>query len=442
MFTPTEDSSEVRVSFPDFPEVTAYGENLNAALTTAHDILSLYLFDLEQREKPIHQPTLPHEIFVGEGQFTSTILVRTDGLTSKFNGKYSNVKTIMSSWLYIRAKQNKLDLSLLLESAVRTELGLQEPRAVYPIVEEPTVAVQNPKVSTKGSFVPFVVLSFAIVAIFLGVITFLLWNDIQERIFAIIQSNEARVPFPGLEQGGEFGGTGETGEENGDFDGTYFDQSQNGNDNNNADTEFLTIADVDEPDTIPAETEPRKPREFFLELREIFGNDDIVGQLLIQGTSIDYVVVQAADNEFYLHHDIWQNPATAGWIFLDYMADLYGGSQNTVIFGHNMAQDIMFHSLRNYRDRTFFDQNSIIRFSTLYADYIWEIFSFYQTDIAFPYTNVDFGDDWAYWLQRFADKSLHTVDVDLSQVDRILTLSTCTNSDPDGRYVIHARLVN
>ncbi|MCL1987795.1 MAG: class B sortase [Firmicutes bacterium] len=460
VFSPVDE--QISVTFPDFPEVSTVSDNLTSALAAANDILTLYLFDLEQREKPINKPTLPHEIFVGEGQFTSTILANTSNLTAKFDGKYSNVKTIMSTWLFNRAKKNNLDLSLLLESAVRTELGLQAPRAVYPLEEEPAPLVyQPPKVATKASYAPFIVLAAAIVAIFLGVVIFLLWGDIQERILSITQSNEARVPFPAAEND-------ENDEENVDnveeeiadedenFDGTYFDQSQNITPEEEVSTELLSaevdVAEIESEEDIENTEDAeligelakavRQPREHFLQLRESFGNDDIVGHLIVDGTSIDYVVVQAEDNDFYLTHDIWRNRASAGWVFLDYMADLYNGNPNTVIFGHNTAQDIMFHSLRKYRDRAFFDENSIIRFSTLYGDYIWEIFSFYATNVDFPYTNVEFGNDWEHWLTQFAEKSMHPVDIDVTAIDRILTLSTCTNVDSDERYVVHARLVN
>jgi len=411
------------VSFPDFPEVETSGEDLSEAINNAHSLLAFYLFDLEQREKPIRKPTLPHEVVVELGQFTSTVLVETGALESRFGDRYKDVKTVMSAWMYSRAKKAGLDFSIILESAVRAELGLQKPKLVYPLpeVEEP----RRQASAAKGSYTPFVVLSVAVVGIFLGVLTFLMWGDIQERILSIMQSNEARVPFVGDIEGEEDEVEGEEAEEFDDFDD--FDETEHSGNLDNI-VEVATVA-------------AREPRAHFLELRETFGNDDIVGQLLIEGTSIDYVVVQGEDNEFYLYHDLWGRQSSSGWVFVDYLADLRYGSQNWIIFGHNMAQDIMFHGLRNFRSREFFDRNSRIRFSTLYDDYEWEIFSFYQTNIDFPYLTVEFGDEWEYWLGQFAERSMHEVDVDLAGVDRILTLSTCTGADPDERYVVHARLV-
>ena len=196
----------------------------------------------------------------------------------------------------------------------------------------------------------------------------------------------------------------------------------------------------------PFEEEPipvRVPRQEFLELRESFGNDDIVGRLWIENTNIDYIVVQGVDNQHYLYHDIWGNPSSAGWVFLDYLVDISAEDDNLVLYAHNMPQGIMFHNLRYYTNYDFFSRHRIIHFSTLYKDYVWEIFAFYTADIVFPYTHINFpnSDTREYWFQRFASASMHDSGIIISEQDRILTLSTCTNTNVDHRYVLQARLV-
>jgi len=180
-----------------------------------------------------------------------------------------------------------------------------------------------------------------------------------------------------------------------------------------------------------------------LALREQFNNNDIVGRLSIIGTSIDYPVVQGVDNEFYLRHDIWGNPSTGGWIFLDYEVDITGQDQNIVIYGHNMVIGTMFHSLRHYVDYEFLRAHQIISFSTLYANYEWEIFAFYSTHIDFPYTHINFPNisTWANMLEQFMQRSIHDTGIIVTPNDRILTLSTCTNHDLDERFVLQARLI-
>ena len=185
------------------------------------------------------------------------------------------------------------------------------------------------------------------------------------------------------------------------------------------------------------------PRLEFLELRRAFGNEDIVGHLRIEGTAINYLVVQAADNDFYLRRDIWKNRSSAGWIFLDYAVDLRGRDQNIVIYGHNMGNGTMFHNIRRYANYSFFRNNSIIRFSTIYSDYVWEVFAFYSAHISFPYTMLNFPNEatHAHMLEQFMSRSIHSSGITVTPSDRILTLSTCTNVNKNDRLVLQARLL-
>ncbi|MCL2673715.1 MAG: class B sortase [Defluviitaleaceae bacterium] len=190
--------------------------------------------------------------------------------------------------------------------------------------------------------------------------------------------------------------------------------------------------------------EPRVMRPEFAALREYYNNDDIIGRLIIPGTTVDYLVVQAEDNEFYLYRDIHGNASSAGWIFLDYDVDLTRDDQNTVIYGHNMNADIKFHSVRHFRNYDFFREHSIIKFNTIYEDTEWEVFAFYVAHISFPYTHINYANEeqWMYMLERFRQVSIHATDIVLTPEDRILTLSTCTNVDQDTRFVLQARLIS
>lgn len=182
----------------------------------------------------------------------------------------------------------------------------------------------------------------------------------------------------------------------------------------------------------------------FDEMRAAFGNADILAHLLIEGTTIDYLVVQAPNNDFYLHHDIWRNASNAGWIFFDYDVDLSQTDQNWVIYGHNMQRDHKFHSLRRFADYNFLQEHPIITLTTEQGTSYWEIFSFYSTNISFGYNIVNFENTATkqHFLESFVDLSWHNTNVNVTAADKILTLSTCTNFDQDDRYVIHARLKN
>ena len=47
----------------------------------------------------------------------------------------------------------------------------------------------------------------------------------------------------------------------------------------------------------------------------------VMGWVRVQGTNIDYPVVQGEDNDFYLNHDFNKNYLASGSIFMDYRND-------------------------------------------------------------------------------------------------------------------------
>ena len=65
-------------------------------------------------------------------------------------------------------------------------------------------------------------------------------------------------------------------------------------------------------------------------------NADTAAWLRIEGTSIDYPIVQASDNEFYLNQDFNKNKSKAGSIFMDCRNGQDLEDRNTILYGHNM----------------------------------------------------------------------------------------------------------
>ena len=75
-------------------------------------------------------------------------------------------------------------------------------------------------------------------------------------------------------------------------------------------------------------------------------NDQTVGWIKVEGTNINYPVVQAADNEFYLTNTFYKRKSIVGWIFADYRNNMDNLSFNTIIYGHSeLLNNSMFTSL-------------------------------------------------------------------------------------------------
>jgi len=155
-------------------------------------------------------------------------------------------------------------------------------------------------------------------------------------------------------------------------------------------------------------------------------------------------VVQTDNNEFYLEHDIYKKKNSAGWIFLDYENDLSSDDKNIVIYGHNTRKNIMFHSLRYYKDLEYFKNHQNITFNTIYGNFEWEVFTFLLTNTEFRYIDIHrkSDDEWRELLEQMKLKSMHDIGQEVTLKDRVLLLSTCTeNGGTDMRYVLGAKLI-
>ncbi len=187
-------------------------------------------------------------------------------------------------------------------------------------------------------------------------------------------------------------------------------------------------------------------------------NTDTVGWLRISNTVIDYPIVRATDNDFYVTNNFDKQPAAAGWTFMDFRCEFLQdySTDNILLYGHNMADGSMFSDLKKYqRDEPFYEANPIIEFSSLYADYQYKIFAFMLCDGTqgsdFEFWNyTSFSKDkknpaWSVdeYLSKINDKSLITTNVDLKEDDDYLLLSTCNSGDTTDstRFVVLARRV-
>ena len=176
-------------------------------------------------------------------------------------------------------------------------------------------------------------------------------------------------------------------------------------------------------------------------------NTDIYGWIKVNGTTIDYPVVQADDdNEFYLTRDFNKQENRAGAIFCDYRnsRDILE-NRNLIIYGHNMLDGSRFADLLKYeKDKELFD-NGIIELYTEDTVYYYEIFSVSEEDPASGYIQMDFGSDEEYieFLNAIKERSVFQKDVVLDENSKIITLSTCKNYWlADSRFAVRGVLVD
>ena len=120
-------------------------------------------------------------------------------------------------------------------------------------------------------------------------------------------------------------------------------------------------------------------------------NPDTAGWITIKGTAVDNVVVQAADNDYYLKRDFYGGRSYAGTLYVDFRCVLndydFNQSDNIVIYGHNQKNGAMFGTLQYYKvtkNNTsrfdFYKQHPTFTFSNLYKTYTYKIIAFFITE--------------------------------------------------------------
>ena len=168
-------------------------------------------------------------------------------------------------------------------------------------------------------------------------------------------------------------------------------------------------------------------------------NPDAAAWLEMPGLGISLPVVQAADNETYLHRSFDGSDSPAGCLFFAAPA---GDGLYRVIYGHNLHDGSMFNGLLNYRDEDFYAANPTFTLYTPEGAGTWRIFSCHTaTDMEELYrTDRTAGEEYDAFLQQLLEASEYDTGAELPEGAQVVTLSTCLTSYGSGleRYVVHA----
>lgn len=175
-------------------------------------------------------------------------------------------------------------------------------------------------------------------------------------------------------------------------------------------------------------------------------NSDTIAFIKVNGTNVEFPVVQTINNDYYLTHNFNKDYNSAGWIFADYRNKLDGTDKNIIVYGHNTKGNTMFSSLNNILKEEWYnnEENYKIIFITENEYAIYEVFSIYKIEKEDYYIQTSFNDDedYAKFIRTIKERSIKDFNTEVNAEDNILTLSTCANNN-DYRIVLHAKkLIN
>lgn len=180
-------------------------------------------------------------------------------------------------------------------------------------------------------------------------------------------------------------------------------------------------------------------------------NSDIVGWLEIEGTSINYPVLQGIDNEYYMTHNYKKQKSKNGSIFLTKDYDWSIPSSNLLIYGHNLNNGTMFQELLKYAKEEFYKEHPTIRFTTNKEDAEYEIISVFKSRVYYKseknvfryyfFVNAKSEAEYNEFVQNAKKASIYNIDATAQYGDQLITLSTCSYHVEEGRFAVVGRKI-
>lgn len=188
------------------------------------------------------------------------------------------------------------------------------------------------------------------------------------------------------------------------------------------------------------------PQEKYGSLKE--KNKDFIGWLSIEGTNLNYPVVQSEEPNYYLYRDFNGQESRYGTPYLGAGCDWKNGD-HLIIHGHHMKNGSMFATVAKYASKKFYEEHKIIRFDTMKEFGAYEILAVMKISLAdeqhfayYDFINAESEMEYDAFINACKERSLYKTGVEAHFGDRLITLSTCEYSVDEGRIVVVAKKID
>lgn len=185
-------------------------------------------------------------------------------------------------------------------------------------------------------------------------------------------------------------------------------------------------------------------------------NPDVCAWLTVDGTKIDYPIVQGKDNFEYLEKDALGGFSASGSLFLDSECSKNFDEPYEVVFGHHMDKDKMFGDLDKFLNEKFFKAhekaalylpNQTLKLevdAVIQADaYDGTIFSTPADSTRLQEVEAKLQKDAKYLRKGSLGKGSPSTDGSGATVeDQIIALSTCADNGANARTIVMCRVVS
>lgn len=170
-------------------------------------------------------------------------------------------------------------------------------------------------------------------------------------------------------------------------------------------------------------------------------NEDTRGWLTVDGTHIDYPVVQGADDLEYVNKDVMGEFSLSGAIFLSCLNRPDFSDSYNLLYGHHMDNGGMFGDVLKFTDAAYFESHKQGTLYLPHQTYGIELFACMEADaydklIYQPGENCD----QAALLSYLKSDAVQYRDVGVKTGDQIVGFSTCVDAVTNGRVILFGRL--
>lgn len=177
-------------------------------------------------------------------------------------------------------------------------------------------------------------------------------------------------------------------------------------------------------------------------------NNDVVGWIRIEGTNINYPVMQ--NSEYYLRRNIYKEYSTYGMPFLADYCNI-NLSDNLIIYGHHIKSGMMFADLDKYKSYDYYLNHKTIKLYKLQGtetiEEEYKIISCFKTTVNkggfkyYNFFNATSEADYNSFLEQCRELSFYNTEDTAKYRDKLITLSTCEYSLNNGRMVVVAKKI-
>lgn len=174
-------------------------------------------------------------------------------------------------------------------------------------------------------------------------------------------------------------------------------------------------------------------------------NPDVIGWIEIDDTRIDQPLIQSKKDDLeYVNKSPLGEFSIGGSCFLSVQNNGDFSDPYNLTYGHHIENGGMYGDVSEFLDDSYFEKHQTGKLYTLDKEWTLEVFSIVKAnpDNNMIFETYQYRDAGIGSLDTFLrENSTHYRDIGIQPTDQIISLSTCYNSDTNGRAILFARMI-